>query len=65
MTKTKQKSSTSVPQDFASMRIQLFDDALLWVSLATIPAVSISLSRALIIGWKPLMALHLVLLGLL
>jgi PAS domain S-box-containing protein len=65
MTKTKQKSSPPVPQDFASMRISLFDDALLWVSLATIPAVAISLSRALIIGWKPLMALHLVLLGLL
>ncbi|MDD5274213.1 MAG: ATP-binding protein, partial [Methylovulum sp.] len=65
MTKTKQKISTSAPQDFVNMRIQLFDDALLWVSLATLPAVATSLSRALIIGWKPLMALHLVLLSLL
>ncbi|MDO9269551.1 MAG: PAS domain S-box protein [Methylobacter sp.] len=53
----------ALPEDFASLRNRLLNDTLLWISLAIIPGVALSLARVLIIGWKPLFLVHLVLLA--
>ncbi|MGZ4953886.1 MAG: PAS domain-containing hybrid sensor histidine kinase/response regulator [Methylobacter sp.] len=54
-----------LPEDFAGLRNRLLNDALLWLSIAAGPGVSISAARMLVIGWKPLLLLHLLLLVLL
>ncbi|MDR3393699.1 MAG: PAS domain S-box protein [Parasulfuritortus sp.] len=51
------------PGSFADLRNPLLNDALLWLSIAAVPGVGLSLARALVIGWRPLMLLHLVLLA--
>ena len=53
----------TLPEDFTGLRNRLLNDALLWISIATVPAVAFSVARLLIIGWKPLFSLHLVLLA--
>lgn len=49
--------------NFHRMRERLFDDALRWICLASIVGVLLSLSRVLVIGWRPVMLLHIVLLA--
>jgi PAS domain S-box-containing protein len=44
-----------------SLKSQLLDDIILWIGFISIPSVILSLSRSLVIGWKPLMGLHLML----
>ncbi len=41
------------------MRNRLFNDALLWIGIAAIPSVALSVSRAMVIGWKLVMYWHL------
>jgi PAS domain S-box-containing protein len=55
----------TLPEDFVGLRNRLLNDALLWISIAAVPGVALSVARMLIIGWKPLFSLHLVLLALL
>jgi PAS domain S-box-containing protein len=50
-------------EDFADLRNGLLNDALLWISIAAVPGVGLSVSRMLIIGWNPLFSLHLALLA--
>jgi PAS domain S-box-containing protein len=57
--------SDALLDDYFSMRNGLFNDALLWVSIASIPAVALSLARIVTLGWKPLMLVHLVILAIL
>ncbi len=51
------------PGDFAELRNRLLNDALLWVSIAALPAVILSLSRMQVIGWRPVMLLHVIVLA--
>ncbi len=46
-------------EDFSGMRNRLLNDALFWISIASIPGVAFSLARMLIIGWRPVMLMHL------
>jgi PAS domain S-box-containing protein len=50
---------------FAGYRNRLLDEALLWSTVAAVPGVALSLARAASVGWKPVMGLHLVILGVL
>jgi PAS domain S-box-containing protein len=54
---------TTCTEDFASLRNRLLDDTLLWGSIAAVPGVAISVTRVMIIGWRPLLLLHLFVLG--
>ena len=49
-------------EDIDSLKNQLLDDIILWISVTTTVGVSVSLSRIFVIGWKPLMAIHLLVL---
>ena len=51
--------------DLPTMRNHLLNDMLFWLACVTVPAVVLSLSRALSIGWRPLMDLHFMLLAML
>jgi hypothetical protein len=51
------------PSGFTYLRNSLLNDALLWLSIAAVPGVGLSLARVLVIGWRPLMLLHLGLLA--
>ncbi len=53
----------TLPEDFVGLRNRLLNDTLLWISIAAVPGVALSVARMLIIGWKPLFYLHLVLLA--
>ncbi|MDO9105736.1 MAG: PAS domain S-box protein [Methylovulum sp.] len=55
----------TLPEEFISLRNSLLNDALLWISIATVPGVALSLARMMYIGWKPLMSVHLVILSVL
>ena len=44
-----------------SLKSQLLNDIILWIGFISIPSVILSLFRTLVIGWKPLMGLHLML----
>lgn len=50
-------------ENFTGLRNRLLNDALLWISIATVPGVALSVARMQVIGWKPLFSLHLVLLA--
>lgn len=50
-------------EDFTRMRNRLLNDALLWISLAAIPGVIFSVARVVILGWRPLLLLHPILLA--
>ncbi|MFI3156306.1 MAG: ATP-binding protein [Methylococcaceae bacterium] len=52
-----------LPENFAGLRNRLFNDALLWSSIAAVPGVALSVARMPIIGWKTLFSLHLLLLA--
>ncbi len=52
-----------VTSNFFRMRERLFDDAMLWICIAAVPGVFLSLTRALVIGWQPVMGVHLLVLG--
>jgi PAS domain S-box-containing protein len=49
-------------EDFPRMRDRLFNDALLWVCLASTVAAGLSVARTLLTGWKPLFLIHILLL---
>ncbi|MDD4911547.1 MAG: PAS domain S-box protein [Sideroxydans sp.] len=51
--------------DISAMRNRLLNDTLGWVCIAGSIGASISLTRALYIGWKPLMALHIAIIAML
>lgn len=50
---------TNVPYDFFAFRNRLLNDVILGMLIATIPAVALSVSRMLYLGWQPVMMLHL------
>jgi PAS domain S-box-containing protein len=54
------KNSSS--EDVHALKNRLLNDILLWISLATTPGVLLSVSRALVIGWLPVMGMHIVVL---
>ncbi|PPK72425.1 PAS domain S-box-containing protein [Methylobacter tundripaludum] len=55
--------TTTPAKDFAGLRSRLLDDTLFWISITAVPGVGISLARALYIGWRPVMLLHVALLA--
>lgn len=50
---------TSVPYDFFAFRNRLLNDIILGMLIASIPAVALSVSRAVYLGWQPVMMVHL------
>jgi PAS domain S-box-containing protein len=54
-----------LPGDFSILRNDLLNDSLLWVGIAAIPTVAISLFRAFVIGWQPVMLAHIFVLAVL
>lgn len=53
----------NMPEHFSSMRSRLLNDAYLWISIAAIPDIALTVSRMLVIGWRPLFLLHMLLLS--
>lgn len=49
-----------LPETFSSLRNRLLNDSLLWVAFAALPALAISLARVTVIGWQPVMWVHIV-----
>lgn len=49
--------------DFARLRNRLLNDTLLWVGIASIPSAILSLARFYVLGLRPLMLLHVMLVG--
>ncbi len=43
------------PEDFATLRNRLLNTVLLLMAIASLPALALSLARALILGWQPFM----------
>ena len=44
----------SVASDIDRMRDKLLNDALLWIAAVSVPALSLSISRMVTLGWRPL-----------
>ncbi len=49
-------------EDFDAQKNQLFNDILLWISISTSLGVALSVLRIVVIGWKPLMGIHIMVL---
>ncbi|MFU8787916.1 MAG: ATP-binding protein [Methylobacter sp.] len=49
-------------EDFATLRNSLLNDLLFWLIVTAVPGVGFSIARILFIGWKPLFAVHIILL---
>ena len=52
-------------KDISCFRDKLLNDTLLWSAVTAVPGVVFSTWRAVVVGWKPVMTLHLVVLGVL
>lgn len=52
-----------ITEHFAELRNSLLNDTLLWIGIAAVPSVGMSVARILIIGWRPLFLFHLLLLA--
>jgi two-component system sensor histidine kinase/response regulator len=52
----------SSAEDVYTLKNQSLNDIILWISLATIPGVILSVSRSLVMGWLPLMEIHIMVL---
>lgn len=51
------RNPTSTPataDDIGCLRDRLLNDALLWIAAVSVPAVSLSISRVVTLGWRPL-----------
>jgi signal transduction histidine kinase len=55
----------AIPNDIANLRNRLLNDALLWISAVSLPALTISLSRTASMGWRPFFVIQIVLVMLL
>ncbi len=52
---------TLLPEDFAGLRNRLLNNGLLWTGIAAVPGVTLSISRVVILGWKPVFFVQLAL----
>lgn len=52
-------------EDFSELRNSLINDLLFWLVLIAVPGVGLSLSRMLLLGWKPVFFVHIFILILL
>ena len=48
--------------NFQTLKNELLNDIILWISVTTTLGVALSVSRILVIGWKPVMGLHIMVL---
>ena len=48
--------------NFQTQKNLLLNDIILWISISTFIGVALSVSRSLVIGWKPVMGLHIMVL---
>jgi len=44
----------SAADDIGRLRDRLLNDALLWIAAVSVPALSLSISRVVTLGWRPL-----------
>jgi PAS domain S-box-containing protein len=49
-------------EDVHTLKNQSLNDIILWIGLATTPGVILSVSRSLVIGWLPVMGVHILVL---
>jgi hypothetical protein len=49
-----------VTEDIGTIKNQLLNEIILWTSIITTPGVILSVSRSLVIGWLPLMGIHII-----
>lgn len=52
-----------ITDHFIDLRNDLLNDTLLWISIASVPSVVMSVSRIWIIGWRPVFLFHVLLLA--